>query len=129
MTAAPCRRCGQVTGNMVLMWRPLPNGALEAYAAQCRAPCGVPKPQPPRPRPPSPIAPPAPFSVVVTAARPGQCASCPRDIQPGDQITSAGASQYVHFECAPASAVPPQDPEREMPDPGSRRQRTRSRPR
>ena len=109
MTGIPCRRCGQAGGDVTLLWRPDRSGRLEPYAAQCRQPCTVP-PRPETRRPAAPGRPVAP--VVVSASRPGKCGACPRDIAPGDKITSLSGSGYVHLECAPPEAPRPDRRER-----------------
>jgi hypothetical protein len=46
----PCRRCGQPGGDVTLLWRADPTGALAPYAAQCRPRCPDPSPPPRRAR-------------------------------------------------------------------------------
>jgi hypothetical protein len=87
----PCRRCGEITGDMTRLWKPRAGGALEPYAAQHKQPC----------------APAAPGVLVMgTAARPGPCSACTRDVIPGDRIARAGETRVYHLECAPPE--PPQ---------------------
>jgi hypothetical protein len=45
MTELPCRRCGEVTGNRVLIYGKNELGALVAKTAQCRGPCPGGRPQ------------------------------------------------------------------------------------
>jgi hypothetical protein len=45
VTELPCRRCGQVTPNRVIIWGADQTGALTAKAAQCRGTCPKETPQ------------------------------------------------------------------------------------
>lgn len=94
----PCRRCGEITGDLTRLWKPGPGGALAPYAAQHKTPC----------------APGRPVALVMgTAARPGPCSACTRVIVPGDQIARAGETRVYHFECSPAEAPQAQPQRRE----------------
>jgi hypothetical protein len=87
----PCRTCGAVTGNPVLIYGRDAVGALVPKQAKCRgrcvrqAPDRQDKPRAARPR---------------TAIRVGLCPACDRDIVPGDVIAGAG-DQSFHYECSP----------------------------
>jgi hypothetical protein len=94
----PCRRCGEETGDLTRLWRTAPGGALAPFAAQHRTPC----------------APARTVALVTgTAARPGPCSACTREIAPGDKIARAGETRVYHFECAPAEGPPAQPQRRE----------------
>jgi hypothetical protein len=89
--ALPCRVCGAVTGNAVIIYGRDTVGALVPKQAKCRGRCvrQVParqdRPRAARPR---------------TAIRVGLCPACDRDILPGDVIAGAG-DQSFHYECSP----------------------------
>jgi hypothetical protein len=93
----PCRNCGAVTGNPVIIYGRDAVGALVPKAAKCRGRCLV--RQPDRQAGPSP-------GTVVTAFRPGKCAGCTWDIVPGDKIMHDGEGGFFHYECAPAEDPP-----------------------
>ena len=121
----PCRKCGQITANPVIIYGRDRTGTLVPRAAQCRGRCGT-APVRREPRPARPAR-----RLVVTAIRPGKCSTCTWDIVPGDQIMHLGDSRFVHFECAPAEDVPlpgPDDDGQDQPGTGrpERRRRVRS---
>ncbi len=94
----PCRRCGEITGDLTRPWRTAPGGALAPYAAQHKAPCAPARPGP---------------VVMATAAKPGPCSACTRDVIPGDRIARAGETRVYHLECAPAETPQAQPQRRE----------------
>ncbi len=113
----PCRKCGQLTGNRVVIYGPDWAGALVPRAVQCRGRCSPARTrQAPRPARPA-------KRVVVTAFRPGKCATCTWDIVPGDQIVHFSDTRFVHFECSPVEDIPL--PEPASSDDGERRRRVR----
>jgi hypothetical protein len=94
----PCRRCGEIAGDLTRLWRPGPGGALAPFAAQHRTPCAAARPA---------------ALVIGTAARPGPCSACTREIAPGDKIARADEIRVFHFECAPAESPQAQSQRRE----------------
>lgn len=98
----PCRRCGKVTGAVVLIYGKDSTGALVPKAGQCRARCGGEAP--------------ARHGTcakltTATAIRPGKRPSCPMDIAPGDLTVRSGDGWFWQVECAPPEASG-QQPER-----------------
>ena len=111
----PCRHCGTVTENAVVIYGRDRAGALLPRAAQCRDGCTRQAParqgrgqanqggnntlirSPP---------------VTKTAIRPGRCCLCERDILPGDVLAQSG-DEACHYECAPAEEPPAQPQHRE----------------
>ncbi len=98
----PCRRCGQVTGDVVTVYGPTAAGALVPRAAECRGRCD--RETPGRLAGGS-------RTVTATARRPGRCPACGFDIIPGD-ITALAAGVTYHYECSPPEDPQPQRPER-----------------
>jgi len=90
MTA--CRRCGKITSSATVIWGADRTGALTPRAAECRGRCTTStSPAPGRSTGQRPV--------VITAYRPGVCATCDLDIVPGAKIVFAGEGRYAHREC------------------------------
>jgi len=90
----PCRRCGQVTENVVTIYGRDAMGALGPRQAQCTGPC--PERAAVRQDKGSP-------EKTMTAIRPGKCPACGWDIIPGDVLATANG-RHFHYECVPAQA-------------------------
>lgn len=92
----PCRSCGAVTGNPVVIYGRDAVGALVPKAAKCRGRCAGSDPV--RRGKPSPVK--TARTRTRTAIRPGLCPACGFDIVPGDVIAGS-ADQSFHYECSP----------------------------
>ncbi len=97
----PCRRCGQVAGNVTVVYGKDEVGTLVPRAAQCSPRCPQKAPRAPERSRPADLTP-------ITAIRPGLCPACTWDIVPGDKIVHLGEGRLTHLECAPAEAPRPQ---------------------
>jgi hypothetical protein len=112
----PCRRCGKVTENAVVIYGADKAGFLSVRAAQCRGRCAAAPPPPGRGKErecPAADGHDGPSrAVTMTATRPGRCAGCERDVIPGDVLAQAGGHSF-HYECASAGDSRPRRRERD----------------